>query len=232
LKNYLIIGASAGIGRQLALQLADQGNQVFATYNTHQPDLNHPNIAWHPLNVLDDTPDTAFLPLSLDGLAYCPGSINLKPFARIKPDDFAQDYRLQVLGAVKILQAALPALKKSSAAAVVLFSTVAVQTGFTFHSLVSSSKGALEGLTRALAAELAPAIRVNAIAPSITDTPLAAALLNTEEKRNANAQRHPLRKIGTPQDIANLAAFLLSDQAAWISGQIMHADGGMSSLKV
>jgi NAD(P)-dependent dehydrogenase (short-subunit alcohol dehydrogenase family) len=232
LKNYLIIGASAGIGRQLALQLADQGNQVFATYNTRQPDLNHANIAWHPLNVLDDTPDTTFLPLSLDGLAYCPGSINLKPFARIKPDDFAQDYRLQVLGAVKILQAALPALKKSSAAAVVLFSTVAVQTGFTFHSLVSSSKGALEGLTRALAAELAPAIRVNAIAPSITDTPLAASLLNTEEKRNANAQRHPLRKIGTPQDIANLAAFLLSDQAAWISGQIMHADGGMSSLKV
>ncbi len=232
MKNYLIIGASAGIGRQLALQLADQGNQVFATYNTRQPDLNHANIAWHPLNVLDDTPDTTFLPLSLDGLAYCPGSINLKPFARIKPDDFAQDYRLQVLGAVKILQAALPALKKSSAAAVVLFSTVAVQTGFTFHSLVSSSKGALEGLTRALAAELAPAIRVNAIAPSITDTPLAASLLNTEEKRNANAQRHPLRKIGTPQDIANLAAFLLSDQAAWISGQIMHADGGMSSLKV
>lgn len=232
LKNYLIIGGSAGIGRELVIQLARQGHHVFATYNTREPDVDHTGVSWFPLNVLDDMPDTSFLPESLDGVAYCPGSINLKPFARIKPDDFAHDYRLQVIGAVKILQAALPALKKSGAASVVLFSTVAVQTGFTFHSLVSASKGALEGLTRALAAELAPVIRVNAIAPSITDTPLAAALLNTDEKRSANAQRHPLKKIGSPQDIANLASFLLSDQSAWISGQVMHADGGMSSLKV
>ncbi len=182
--------------------------------------------------MLDEHPDLSFLPDTIHGLAYCPGSISLKPFARIKPEDFAKDYQLQVLGAVKVLQAALPALKNAEQASVVLFSTVAVQSGFNFHTLVSSSKGAIEGLTRALAAELAPKVRVNAIAPSITDTPLASSLLSTEEKRQANAQRHPLRKVGTPEDIANLAEFLLSPKSGWITGQIIHADGGMSSLKV
>jgi NAD(P)-dependent dehydrogenase (short-subunit alcohol dehydrogenase family) len=163
---------------------------------------------------------------------YCPGSVVLKPFARIKAEDFAADYQLQVIGAVKILQTCMPKMKNAGNASVVLFSTVAVQTGFNFHSLVASSKGAVEGLTRALAAELAPRIRINCIAPSITDTPLASALLSSQEKREANAQRHPLKKIGRPEDLANLAAFLLSEKSSWITGQILHADGGMSSLKV
>jgi NAD(P)-dependent dehydrogenase (short-subunit alcohol dehydrogenase family) len=123
-------------------------------------------------------------------------------------------------------------MKNAPSASIVLFSTVAVQTGFNFHSLVASSKGAIEGLTRALAAELSPKIRVNCIAPSITDTPLAGNLLNTPEKKEANAQRHPLKKIGMPQDLAHLTAFLLSDKSNWITGQIIHADGGISTLKL
>ena len=184
------------------------------------------------LNVLDENPDFSFLPDTLDGLVYCPGAVSLKPFARIKPEDFVSDYNLQLIGAVKVIQACLSKLKNSAQASVVLFSTVAVQTGFNFHSLVASSKGAVEGLTKALAAEFAPKIRVNCIAPSITDTPLAHALLNTSEKKEVNAQRHPLKKIGKPEDIAHLAEFLLSEKSSWITGQVLHADGGMSSLKV
>jgi NAD(P)-dependent dehydrogenase (short-subunit alcohol dehydrogenase family) len=157
--------------------------------------------------------------------------VNLKPFSRIKPVDFISDYQLQLVGAVKVIQACLPKLKNASSPSIVLFSTVAVQTGFNFHSLVAASKGAVEGLTKALAAEFAPKIRVNCIAPSITDTPLAGTLLNSEEKKEANAQRHPLKKIGKPEDLANLAEFLLSDKSAWITGQVLHADGGMSSIK-
>jgi NAD(P)-dependent dehydrogenase (short-subunit alcohol dehydrogenase family) len=156
----------------------------------------------------------------------------LRPFQRIKDEDFVKDFNLQVLGAIKIIKAAMPALKKSDRASIVLFSTVAVQTGFPFHSMVAASKGAIEGLARSLAAELAPKIRVNCIAPSITDTPLAASLLSSPEKKEANAQRHPLKSIGSSDDIAAMANFLLTDQAQWITGQIMKVDGGVSSLKV
>ena len=131
-----------------------------------------------------------------------------------------------------MIQAALPKLKDSDNASIVLFSTVAVQSGLNFHSLVASSKGAIEGLTRALSAELAPKIRVNCIAPSLTDTPLAASLLNTDQKKEANALRHPLKRIGTATDIANMAEFLLSDKSSWITGQILHVDGGMGSIKL
>ena len=229
--NILIIGASSGIGSALATQLIAEGNQVYGTFNktTKSPDGF---TKFQPLNVLDENLDFSFLPDVLDGLVYCPGSVNLKPFARIKPEDFVADYQLQLVGAVKSIQACLPKLKNSAQASIVFFSTVAVQTGFNFHSLVASSKGAVEGLTKALAAEFAPKIRVNCIAPSITDTPLAGALLNTEEKKEANAQRHPLKKIGRPDDLAHLAAFLLSEKSSWITGQVFHADGGMSSLKV
>jgi NAD(P)-dependent dehydrogenase (short-subunit alcohol dehydrogenase family) len=181
---------------------------------------------------MDAEIDFSFLPEILDGVVYCPGSINLKPFARIKSEDFTNDFNLQVGGLIKVLQAAQPALKKSEHASVVVFSTVAVQMGLPFHTQVSASKGAIEGLTKALSAEWAPSIRVNCIAPSLTDTPLAAQLLNTEEKKAANALRHPLKKIGTAADIANMAAFLLSEKASWITGQVLHVDGGMSTVKV
>jgi NAD(P)-dependent dehydrogenase (short-subunit alcohol dehydrogenase family) len=143
-----------------------------------------------------------------------------------------QDYQLQVIGAIKIIQQVLPRLKNASSASIVFFSTVAVQTGFNFHSIVAASKGAIEGLTKALSAELAPKIRVNCIAPSITNTPLASNLLNSEEKIAANAQRHPLKRIGRAEDLASLACFLLSDRSSWITGQIIHADGGMSAIKL
>ncbi len=231
MKTYIIIGASSGIGLQLAKTLSNNGDKVIATYNSHSVE-NSNNITYYPLNVTAHELDFSFFPEVIDGIVYCPGSINLKPFGRIKPEDFTNDFILQVGGLIKILQAVFPALKKSEHASVVVFSTVAVQLGLPFHSQVSASKGAIEGLTKALSAEWAPSIRVNCIAPSLTDTPLAAALLNTEEKKAANALRHPLKKIGTASDIANMAAFLLSENAAWITGQIIHVDGGMSTIKV
>jgi NAD(P)-dependent dehydrogenase (short-subunit alcohol dehydrogenase family) len=229
--NYFIVGGSSGIGLSLANLLAGDGHQVYATYNNHPTQTENAQITYHALNVLDENITIEFLPEILDGIIYCPGSINLRPFDRIKPADFLNDYNLQVAGAVKMIQAVLPRLKKSANASITLFSTVAVQNGLPFHSQVAASKGAVEGLTKALAAEFAPSIRVNCIAPSLTDTPLAAGLLNTDVKREANAQRHPLKKIGSAADIANMAAFLISDKAGWITGQIMHVDGGMSSIK-
>jgi NAD(P)-dependent dehydrogenase (short-subunit alcohol dehydrogenase family) len=232
MQNQVIIGASSGMGRALAQVLVNEGHRVYGTFNKTTENRPEGLTGYTHLNVLDENPDFSFLPENIDGLVYCPGAVNLKPFARIKPEDFISDYQLQLVGAVKVVQACLPKLKNSSQASVVLFSTVAVQTGFNFHSLVASSKGAVEGLTKALAAEFAPKIRVNCIAPSITNTPLAGTLLNTDEKKDANAQRHPLKKIGQPEDLANLAAFLLSEKSSWITGQVLHADGGMSSLKV
>jgi len=230
-KNYVVIGGSSGIGKRLATILS-AGNRVFATYNkTQVVDNENLNLSYHFYNVLEDNPTFDNLPDTIHGLVYCPGSINLKPFARIDVNDFINDYQLNVAGVVKVIQLLLPKLKASGKASIILFSTVAVQHGFTFHSMVASSKGAIEGLTKALAAEFAPSIRVNCIAPSITDTPLSSSLLNNDAKKEANANRHPLKRIGNTDDIANMAAFLLSDKSSWITGQVLAVDGGMSSIK-
>lgn len=232
MKNYLIVGASSGIGKELAAQLSAAGHKVYGTYNEGDVSGSDGFIEYYHVNVLDEEPALDFLPNELDGLAYCPGSIDLKPFHRIKPDAFVDDYRLQVLGAVKVIQAALPALKKGESASVVMFSTVAVSNGFPFHSMVASSKGAVEGLAKSLAAEYAPRIRVNCIAPSLTNTPMASRLLSSPEKVDANAQRHPLKSVGEPEDIAAMANFLLTEKSKWMSGQVVHVDGGLSTLKV
>lgn len=228
--NYFIVGASSGIGKQLATQFSEAGHKVFGTFNKTAVSENILNVEYHSMDVLAEV-SVDFLPETIDALIYCPGSINLKPFTRIKVADFLSDFDLQVGGAVKVIQAVLPRLKAAEHSSIVLFSTVAVQTGLPFHTQVAASKGAIEGLTKSLAAEFAPKIRVNCIAPSLTDTPLAAMLLNNDQKKEANAERHPLKRIGSTADIANMAEFLISDKAAWITGQIMHVDGGMSTVK-
>ncbi len=230
MKNILIIGASSGIGEHLAHLLSMNGYSVYGTYYNKQDNKTLPNLRYSYFDAADEAPDFEFLPDTLDGFVYCPGSINLRPFSRIKPEEFISDYNLQVVGAIKSLQTALPKLKASKTASVIFFSTIAVQSGFSFHSQVSASKGAIEGLTRALAAEFAPAVRVNCIAPSLTHTPLAKSLINTDLKMEANAKRHPMKRIGEPEDMANMAAFLLSEKSSWITGQILHVDGGLSTL--
>ncbi|UCE54813.1 MAG: SDR family oxidoreductase [Desulfobacterales bacterium] len=232
-KNIFIVGGSSGIGLELVKVLSNNHHEIYVGSRTNNTLAEMSHVHHLALDVKAEFFDLEALPEILHGLVYCPGTIVLKPFQRLTIDDFLEDFNINLLGAVKTIQGCLKRLKKSLAgASIVLFSTVAVKTGMAFHASVASAKAAVEGLTRSLAAEFAPRIRVNAIAPSLTDTPLAQNLLSSEEKRQASAQRHPLKRIGAPQDIAQLAAHLLSDTGAWISGQIIHVDGGMSSLRV
>jgi NAD(P)-dependent dehydrogenase (short-subunit alcohol dehydrogenase family) len=231
-RNILIVGGSSGIGLAVVRALQDQEERLFVG-SRGASELNElPNVTHLPMDVTTPEIDFGALPPTLQGLVYCPGTIRLKPFQRLSLTDFTQDYQINLLGAVQVLQGCLSRLKKSpSGAAVVLFSTVAVTTGMPFHASVASAKGAVEGLTRSLAAEWAPRIRVNALAPSLTDTPLAADLLSSEERRKASAERHPLKRVGTSAEMARLVVYLLSDAGAWITGQIFHVDGGMSTLR-
>jgi len=223
-KNIVLIGGNSGIGNAVSELAKASGANVF-TYSRSEDGDNR-------LDVTESFSEIANLPEIIDGLVYCPGSINLKPFHRISVEDFKAEMELNFFGAVKVLQACMKNLKKSDQASVVLYSTVAVQTGMGFHSGIASAKGAIEGLVRSLAAEWAPnKIRVNAVAPSLTDTPLAQQLLSTEDKRSASDKRHPLGRIGTPDDIAEATIYLLSEKSSWITGQILPVDGGMSSLK-
>ncbi|RDC61977.1 SDR family NAD(P)-dependent oxidoreductase [Adhaeribacter pallidiroseus] len=233
-KNILVIGASSGIGAALTQLLNRENYRVFAL-SRHQPDfLPLPNVTPISWDVRQTpTPELINqLPDTLHGCIYLPGSIHLKPFHRLTPADFREEWELNVLGAITHLQAFLPHLKKAGEAAVILFSSVAAQTGMSFHASTASAKAAVEGLGKALAAEWAPLkIRVNVIAPSLTDTPLAGHLLATPEKREAAGKRHPLNRTGTPAEVAALAQFLLSDAAAWMTGQVIAMDGGLSSLR-
>jgi 3-oxoacyl-[acyl-carrier protein] reductase len=231
MKNYLVIGGSKGIGLAIVDKLKDKNNVLVASRTNEFLPIS--STTKHVFfDALEDQKPSFELPEELHGLVYCVGSINLKPFARLTEEDFKADFKINVLGAVKTIQYALQALKKSGNASIVLFSTVAVQTGMGFHASIASAKGAIEGLTRSLASELAPNIRVNCIAPSLTNTPLAEKLLNTPEKIEASNKRHPLGKIGQPEDLASIAEFLLSENASWITGQIIHVDGGIGNLKM
>ncbi|MDC0257153.1 SDR family oxidoreductase [Crocinitomicaceae bacterium] len=230
MKNYLVIGASSGIGRALAVMLGENSN-VIGTYFSNEPAPAN-NVTYVSFDALNDSTSTISLPETLDGIVYCPGSINLKPFHRFSEDEILDDIRLQVTGGLKAVQANVKALRNASDASVVFVSTVAVQRGFAYHTQVAISKGAVEGMTKALAAELAPHVRVNCVAPSLTDTQLAGRLINTEEKKEAHGKAHPLGRVGEPEDIANTIAFLLSEEASWISGQVIHVDGGRSTLNM
>ena len=232
MKNIVIIGCGSGIGLATAKEL-HKTHQLLGISRTKTSEIDNLNIQFYEKNILTYSLEDITFPEKIDGLVYAPGSINLKPFNRLTEEDFRNDFEINVLGAVKIIQKLLSNLKKSDNASIVLFSSVAAKTGMPFHASIATSKAAIEGLTKSLAAELAAQkIRVNAIAPSLTDTPLASQLLSSEERREASAKRHPLQKIGQPEEIAKMVVFLLSESGSWITGQTIGIDGGIGSLKI
>jgi len=226
----LIIGASSGIGLATAQLLQAEGANLFTASRKTPQGVQSQHVTWD----VNDSAEGIFndLPEVLHGIVYAPGTFNLKPIQRFSLDDFKHDFQVNVLGAVSTIQANLGRLRKANGASIVLFSTVAVQTGMDFHASIATSKGAVEGLTRSLAAELAAAkIRCNALAPSLTDTPLVNVLLSTDEKRDASNKRNPIGRVGTPHDLAAMVKLLLSDDGSWITGQVIGIDGGMGRLK-
>jgi 3-oxoacyl-[acyl-carrier protein] reductase len=230
MKNILLIGGSYGIGLAIAKELQYE-NKVFVASRTNA-EIAEMHVTHIPFDVTTDTLDTSKLPEIIDGLVYCPGSINLRPFRGLKPEAFEQDLQINFISLVKVIQSVLPNLTASNQSSIVLFSSVAASMGMPFHTSVAAAKGAIEGFAKALAAEYAPKIRVNVIAPSLTDTPLAEKFLSNDDKKEKSAQRHPLKRVGTSEDMAQMASFLLSEKSSWISGQVFHVDGGMSTLLV
>jgi 3-oxoacyl-[acyl-carrier protein] reductase len=231
-KNILIIGGSSGIGFSLVKQLHERGAAVFVISRSGNNEL--PAGVMHLSADVTGSLDAVatFLPELLHGLVYSVGSIMLKPFARLSEEDFLNDYRLNVLGAVRIIQQSLKPLKNANGASIVLISSVAAKTGIPYHASIAAAKSGVEGLALSLAAELATQhIRVNVVAPSLTDTPMAQNLLSTPEKREASAKRHPLAKVGQPDDISLAIAYLLSDDSNWVTGQVIGVDGGLGKLK-
>ncbi|MBO2545487.1 SDR family oxidoreductase [Salegentibacter sp. BDJ18] len=228
-KNILLIGGSTGIGFEIANQLVTENNVIVVSRN--KGELND-DIKHLEFDVLKDNIEDLDLPETIHGLVYCPGSINLKPFKMLKHKDFEEEMNLNFLSLVKVVQGVMPKLKKAENASLVFFSTVAVKVGMPFHTSVAAAKGAIEGFAKSLAAEYAPSLRVNVIAPSLTDTPLAEKLLSNDSKKEKMSERHPLKRVGNAKDIANAASFLLSDENSWITGQILGVDGGLSTLNI
>jgi len=221
MRNYLFLGASSALAQATKTKVESEGDSVFQISR---------NASYSNVEILDYVSVMPSIEQRFDGLVYFPGSINLKPFRSLKLEDFQDDFNIHVLGAVNSLKAYQAQLNEG--ASVVLISSVAANVGMPFHASVASVKAALEGLGRSLAAEWAPKIRVNVVAPSLTITPMAEKLTNTPEKIEAGAQRHPLKRLGNPEDFASCISFLLSEQSAWITGQVLPVDGGMGRLKV
>lgn len=229
-KNFLFIGGSHGIGLATAELLAEEHNIIIASRTSEA--LSDLNVKHLEFDVTKDNIEDLDLPDCIDGLVYFPGSINLKPFKMLKPEAFQEEMNLNFISLVKVVQALLPKLKKSEQASLVFFSTVAVKVGMPFHTSVAAAKGAIEGFSKAFAAEYAPGFRVNVIAPSLTNTPLASKLLSSEEKKKKMDDRHPLKRVGEAVDIANLVVFLLSEKSSWMTGQVLGMDGGLSSINL
>ncbi len=227
MKQIVIVGGSKGIGREILNTLV--ANNTIINLSRTAPESQHPNLTHFACDILsDELPDLE----NVDGLVYCPGSINLKPVSRLSLDDFRNDFEINVLGAVKAIQKYLPQLKKGENPAILLFSTVASKLGMPFHASIATAKSGVEGLVKSLGAELAPTIRVNAIAPTVTDTELAFKLLRNEKMIENITERHPLKKFLNPKEVASTAEFLMSDKAASFSGQIFEMDYGIVSFKV
>lgn len=227
MKTIAIIGGSSGIGKSL-VNLERDRNKVI-TIQRNASEIIHENVTEYLVDVLnEELPNLE----SLDTLVYCPGSINLKPFSRLTEEDFKKDYEINVLGAVRVLQKYLPLLKKGTNPSVLLFSTVAVKMGMPFHTSISAAKGAVEGLMKSLAAEYAPKIRFNAIAPTLTNTRLAEKILRNDKSKELSAERHPLKRYLEPNEVAEMASFIISDKGASFSGQIIEMDCGIVNLKI
>tara|TARA_B100000795_G_scaffold58287_1_gene38770 strand:+ start:1183 stop:1866 length:684 start_codon:yes stop_codon:yes gene_type:complete len=227
MNKILVIGGSKGIGNAIIKSLIDEN--LIINISRTAPVLLHDNLTHYTCDILtDDLPEAE----EIDTLIYCPGSINLKPISRLKLDDFRNDFEINVIGAVKTIQHYLPLLKKGNKPSILLFSTVAAKLGMPFHASVAAAKSAVEGLTKSLGAELAPLIRVNAIAPTVTDTDLASKLLRNERMIENITERHPLKKYLEPKEVADLATFLISEKASSISGQIFELDCGIVSFKI
>lgn len=227
MKNFFITGTNSTIGKTIAETLLDEGHGVYGSSREAAP-IHHPHYHHLQENLVKKSLPADFLPDKIDGMVYCPGSVTLRPFRVLSQEEFKNDLDLNVLGAIRLLQ--ILDRKFNNGASVVLFSSVAVQTGMPFHASIAVSKGAVEGLTRSLAAEYAPRIRFNAIAPSLTESRISTRFIDTDKKREAMNDKHPLKRVGKPEDIASMAVFLLSDKAGWISGEVMHVDGGISSI--
>ncbi len=227
MNRLIVIGGSKGIGKAIVQALLPSSNVL--NISRTAPEFSHPNLTHFNCDITSgELPDID----AADGLVYCPGSINLKPINRLSIEDFKSDFDINVIGAVKAIQKYLPILKNAEHPAIVLFSTVASKLGMPFHSSVAASKSAVEGLTKSLGAELAPKIRVNAIAPTVTDTNLASKLLRNERMVENMIERHPLKKYLQPEEVAEMATFLLSEKASAISGQIFQMDCGIVSFKI
>ena len=227
MRTILVVGGSRGIGKEVVKKLLTENKVV--SFSREASDLDHVNLTQIEMDaVKGELPELE----EVDGLVYCPGTINLKPFSRLSEEDFLNDFEINVLGAVRVLKAYEKVLKKSGQASVVLFSTVASDMGKTFHSSVAISKSGVEGLAKSLAAEWAPKIRVNAIAPTITDTTLASKILRNDAIREKMKERHPLKKILDPTEVAELTVYLLSNGSRSITGQVLKMDAGMLSIKV
>lgn len=225
--KYIVVGGSKGIGNAIVNNLLV--NHEVINISRTIPEYSHDNLTHYNCDVIsDDLPDIN----EADGLVYCPGSINLKPINRLSIDDFKNDFEINVIGAVKTVQKYLPILKNGTNPSIVFFSTVASDLGMPFHTSVAASKSAVEGLTKSLGAELAPTIRVNAIAPTVTDTDLASKLLRNDRMIENMKERHPLKKYLQPKEVADMATFLLSEKAASLSGQIFKMDCGITSFKI
>lgn len=230
MKTYLVVGGTSGIGLETT-KLLSQNNRVIVLSREKRNLDGLENVEFFSSDVTKSADELPQINEPINGLAYCPGTINLKPLKSLKIEDFQNDFEVNLLGAVKVINKYFNNLKEAGKSSIVLFSTVAVQTGMQYHASIASAKGAVEGLTRSLAAEFAPNIRVNCIAPSITNTPLAEKLLNNETKLKSSEDRHPLKRIGDAKEIAETVSFLLSDSASFITGQIIKVDGGISSIK-